>query len=235
MEVGRRGHGRGAQRIEEEGLREEIRIFTAYLVAVEVWRRRDPEVGDDSEKEVVAATDESNEEGPGMRLLRSVLLASSKPKREIPNYDGNLSTEVLLDWISELDKYFECEEVSEDYGVMFAATKLKGHATLWWDNVQKKRRRLNKFPIKKWSRMVAKLEGSFLPKDYHMALHRQVQNLKQKGMTVREYNEEFYQVNLRAGYTEDTPEKTTRYVNSLRLEILDEINILSPKNIEEAY
>lgn len=33
---------------------------------------------------------------------------------------------------------------------------------------------------------------------------------------------------------EDTLEKTTRYVNGLRLEILDEIRILSPRNIEEA-
>jgi len=42
-------------------------------------------------------TDGLDEEGPEIRLLRSVLLASSKPKLEIPNYDGNLSTEVLLD------------------------------------------------------------------------------------------------------------------------------------------
>jgi len=49
------------------------------------------------------------------------------------------------------------------------------------------------------------------------------------------YTEEFYQVNLRAGYIEDTPEKTTRFVNGLRLEILDEKSIISPKIIEEAY
>ena len=54
-------------------------------------------------------------------------------------------------------------------------------------------------------------------------------------MIVREYTKEFYHVKLRAGYTDDAPDKTTRYVNALRLEILDEINILSPKNIEEAY
>ena len=89
--------------------------------------------------------------------------------------------------------------------------------------------------IKNWSRMVAKLKGRFLPKYYQVALHRQVQNLKQKGMTVREYTEEFYRVNLRAGYIEDTTEKTARYVNGLRLEILDEISIVSPKNIEEEY
>lgn len=62
-----------------------------------------------------------------------------------------------------------------------------------------------------------------------------MKNLKQKGMTVREYSEEFYKVNLRVGYMEDTSEKTTRYVNGLRLEILDEISILSLKNIQEAY
>ena len=52
---------------------------------------------------------------------------------------------------------------------------------------------------------------------------------------VKEYTEEFYQVNLRAGYTKDTTEKTTRFMNGLRLEILDEITILSLNNIEEAY
>eukprot|EP00253_Pinus_taeda_P036440 PITA_36440 len=54
-------------------------------------------------------------------------------------------------------------------------------------------------------------------------------------MTVREYTEQFYWVNLRVGYKEDTLEKIARYVNGLRLEILDEISILFPKNIEEAY
>eukprot|EP00253_Pinus_taeda_P014351 PITA_14351 len=224
-----------SHRVADEGLREEIRILTARLEAVEAGRRRDPKIGDDSEEEATVITDRSDEEGPDMRLLRSVLLASSKPKPEIPNYDGSLSTEVLLDWVSELDKYFESEEVSEDRRVKFVATKLKEHAALWRDNVQAERRRMNKFLIKKWSRMVAKLKGRFLPKDYQVALYRQVQNLRQKGMTVREYTKEFYLVNLRARYTGDTLEKTARYINGLRLEILDEISILSPRNIEEAY
>ena len=140
-----------------------------------------------------------------------------------------------MDWISEMDKYFECEEVNEDHRVRFVVTKLKGHTSLWWDSVQTERKRLNKMPIKTWSRMVAKLKGRFLPKDYQIALHRQVQNLRQKLMTVREYTEELYRVNLRDGYTKDTVERTARYVNGLRLEILDEISILSLKNTEEAY
>ena len=79
------------------------------------------------------------------------------------------------------------------------------------------------------------MKSKFIPKDYQISLYRQVQNLKQRMMTVKEYTEEFYKVNLRVGYVEDTPEKTMRFVNGLRMEILDEISILSPKTIEEAY
>jgi len=235
MEVQRQGCGRGVRRAADEGLRGELRALTAHLEAVEAGRRRDPQLGDDREDEAVTATDGSDEEAPELRLLRSVLLANNKPKPEIPNYDDSLSADVLLDWVSELDKYFENEEVSEDKRVRSVATKLKGHAALWWDSVQEDRRRMNKLPIRKWSRMVAKLKGRFLPKYYQVELYRRVYNLRQKGMTVKEYTEEFYRVNLRAGYTDDTPEKTTRYVNGLRMEILDEISILSPRNIEEAF
>eukprot|EP00253_Pinus_taeda_P006788 PITA_06788 len=83
--------------------------------------------------------------------------------------------------------------------------------------------------------MVAKLKGRFLPKDYQVELCRRVQNLRQNDMTVKEYTEEFYRVNLRAGYMDETPEKIARYVNGLRMEILDEISILSPRSIEEAF
>ena len=52
---------------------------------------------------------------------------------------------------------------------------------------------------------------------------------------MREYTEEFYKVSIRAGQTEDTNEKVARYVNGLRMDIQDEISILSPKMVEKAY
>ena len=109
MAVGRRGRDRAILRVADEGLREEIRTLIARLEAVEVGRRRDPKGGDDSEEENTATTDASNEEGLEIKLLRSVLLASSKPRPKLSNYDGILSTKALLNWISELDKYFEYE------------------------------------------------------------------------------------------------------------------------------
>eukprot|EP00253_Pinus_taeda_P018619 PITA_18619 len=235
MDVGRRERGRGARRVADEALREELRVLTARFEAVEAGRRRDPKMGNVSEEEVEVAADGPEGELAEVKLLKSILLSNRRPKPELLTYDGSLSIDVVLDWISEMDKYFECEEVSEDRRVKFVATKLKGHVALWWDSVQNERKRLNKTPIKTWTRMVAKLKGGFLPRDYQIALHRQVQNLRQRGLTVKEYTKEFYQVNLRARYTEDTTERTARYVNGLRMDILDEISILSPNNTEEAY
>ena len=54
-------------------------------------------------------------------------------------------------------------------------------------------------------------------------------------MTVNEYTEEFYKLNIRAGHIEEDVEKVARYINGLRYEIQDEICILSLRTIEYAY
>jgi hypothetical protein len=41
--------------------------------------------------------------------------------------------------------------------------------------------------IKSWDRMVSKMKAKFIPKDYKINLFRKLQNLRQKGMTVKEY------------------------------------------------
>eukprot|EP00253_Pinus_taeda_P011190 PITA_11190 len=54
-------------------------------------------------------------------------------------------------------------------------------------------------------------------------------------MKVKEYTEEFYKVSIREGQIQDTDERVSRYVNGLRMEIQDEISVLSPKIVKEAY
>ena len=111
--------------------------------------------------------------------------ASSRPRIEVPLYDGSPNLEALTDWVSSLDKYFDYEEVDDKKKVKFAATRLKGHAALWWDKLQLSRERKGKPKIKKWEKMVSKMKGKFLLKDYQLNLFIQLQNLKQKGMTDR--------------------------------------------------
>jgi hypothetical protein len=62
--------------------------------------------------------------------------------------------------------------------VKHVVTRLKGHATLWWDELQVERKRNGKHKIKKWDRMVVKLKDKFIPKDYQINLYRRLQNLK---------------------------------------------------------
>ena len=116
-----------------------------------------------------------------------------------------------------------------------AVTRLKGHASLWWDSVQAERRRKNKTLIRSWVRMVAKMRDNFLPKYYRLIMYRKVQNLRKMLLTMREYTEEFYKVNLRAGYVEESAENDARYVNGLRMDIQEEISMISPRTMEEAY
>ena len=142
-------------------------------------------------------------ETPELRYFRSILGATSRPKPELPTYEGSLTVEHLIDWINEPDKYFEYDEIEENKKVKLAVTRLKGHASLWWDSVQAERRRKNKPLIKRWDRMVAKLRDKFFPKDYHLTLYRKMHNLRKILLTMREYTQEFYKVNLRVGYVEE--------------------------------
>ena len=52
---------------------------------------------------------------------------------------------------------------------------------------------------------------------------------------MREYTKEFYKINLREGYIEDTVEKVAKYLNGLRYDIQDELSLVNPTGIDEAY
>jgi hypothetical protein len=62
-----------------------------------------------------------------------------------------------------MDKYFDYEDVNEEKKVKHVVTRLKGHATLWWDELEAEKRRKRKQKIKRWDRMVAKLKSKFIP------------------------------------------------------------------------
>ena len=84
-----------------------------------------------------------------------------------------------------MEKLFNYEETEDEKKVKFVATKLKGHAALWWDGVQAKRKSLGKQPIRNWNRMVVKLRGKFLQSNYQQTLFRQMQNIRQRYLTMK--------------------------------------------------
>jgi hypothetical protein len=216
----------------------EMRELCARLEVMEAVQRRAPDVGDvsDAESEEIEVEEEAaGEDAAEECLLKVVVKLGAREKIDIPMYEGNLDVEELLDWIRSMDKYFDYEDVDEEKKVRHVVTRLKGHATLWWDELQADRRSKGKQKIKNWDRMVAKLKAKFIPKDYQINLFRKLQNLRQKGMTVKEYTEEFYKMNIRTGQREKDEEKVSRYINGLRYEIQDEINMMTVRTVEDAY
>jgi hypothetical protein len=99
-------------------------------------------------------------------LLRVVVKMGAISKIEVPMSEGNLYVEELLDWVSDLEKYFDCEDIDDEKKVKHVVTILKGHAMLWWDELQVEKTYKGNKKIKSWYRMVAKLKDKFIPKDY---------------------------------------------------------------------
>jgi hypothetical protein len=184
----------------------------------------------EAEEEEVAAEDAANE-----RLIRAIARMGAREKMDIPVYEGNLDAEELLDWIRALDTYFDYEDVEEDKKVKHVVTRLKGHAALWWDELQADRHCKGKQKIKNWDRMIAKMKVKFIPRDYQITLFRRMKNLRQKLMTVKEYTEEFYRLNIRVGHQESDDEKVSRYMNGLRYDIQDEMSMVTIQTVEDSY
>jgi hypothetical protein len=53
-------------------------------------------------------------------------------------------------------------------------------------------------------------------------------------MTVKEYIEEFYRLNIRVGHCESDDEKLSRYMNGLRYDIQYEMIMVTIKNVEDS-
>ena len=114
-----------------------------------------------------------------------------KHKMEVSNFLGTLNPEDLIDWIDELEDYFELEGIDDPHRVRLAQTKLKGHAALWWKELQRDREEEGEMKITRWRLMVTKLKVKFILANYELELFKKLQNLKQKDMTVKDYTEEF--------------------------------------------
>jgi hypothetical protein len=230
---------RRGRHLTDTAMEREMRDLRARLKDMETTQRCTASAGDlsDSESEIedereeeVAAEDASNE-----HLIKAIARMGARENMDIPIYEGNLDAKELLDWIRNLDTYFDYEDVEEDKKVKHAVTRLKGHAALWWDELQADRHCKGKKKIKSWDRMIAKMKAKFIPRDYQISLFRRMQNLRQKLMTVKEYTEEFYKLNIRAGHRESDDEKVARYMNGLRYDIQDEMSLVTIRTVEDAY
>ena len=64
------------------------------------------------------------------KIFKAITKIGKIPKFDVPTFSRNLNLEELIDWINELEEYFEYEEIEDSDRVRFAKAKLKGHAKI---------------------------------------------------------------------------------------------------------
>ena len=135
-----------------------MRQIVARLDVVEIVQRRGAHLDDVSDDEAVAPNPnpDPEEDQDEARLLRVLSRAHSKPVVEVVPYDGKLETNVVLDWSFDMEKFFEYENTPDNRKVKIIVTRLKGHASLWWEHLQTNKQRRGKEKIKTWLKMVKK-------------------------------------------------------------------------------
>ena len=80
-----------------------------------------------------------------MRVLSRL---NSKLDVGVVPYDGKLDTNVVLDWIFDMEKFFEFEGTPDNRKVKIAVIRLKGYALLWWEHLQTNRQGRGKEKIR---------------------------------------------------------------------------------------
>ena len=64
------------------------------------------------------------------KLFKALTKIGKRPKFEVPTFLEKLNLEELIDWINELEEYFEYEKTEDLDRVRFVKAKLKGHVKI---------------------------------------------------------------------------------------------------------
>ena len=59
--------------------------------------------------------------------------------------------------------------------------------------------------------------------------------MRQKLMSVKEYIEKFYKINIKEGHRESDDEKVAIYMNGIQYDIEDEMSMMTLQTVEDAY
>ncbi|CAN0863144.1 hypothetical protein LINGRAHAP2_LOCUS8633 [Linum grandiflorum] len=138
-------------------------------------------------------------------------------KTDISLFYGTMRVDEFLDWLVNVDRFFDLMGVSENKQVKMVAIRFKSIAALWWDKLVFQRQCQRKAPIRTWRRMKQLMLERFLPNDYEKILYKMYVNCVQGRMSVTEYTAEFL-----------------RYINGLKGSIQEKMRLQTVWTVTEA-
>ncbi|KAG7552856.1 Reverse transcriptase domain [Arabidopsis thaliana x Arabidopsis arenosa] len=156
-------------------------------------------------------------------------------KFDLPDFHGNLQPEELLDWISSVEEIMAFKQVPDDMCVPLLASRFKGRASAWWQQVKEQRTRAGKSRIVTWEKLKRQLRKAFLPYNYSRTLYTRLQNLRQGTKTVDEYASEFLSLIVRNSLTETEEQTVSRFIGGLKQQIQNSLLQFDPTSVSEAH
>jgi hypothetical protein len=146
-----------------------------------------------------------------------------------------MQPEEFLDWVTAVEEILEFKEVPNDKRVPLVATKFRGRAAAWWQQLKQTRAREGKAKITSWTRLLKKMRPAFLPHNYLRIMYQRLQNCSQGSKSVEEYMDEFHKLLARVDLSESVEQLVSRYIGGLRPQIQDMVNLFDPMNILAAH
>lgn len=98
---------------------------------------------------------------------------------DIPELHGTLSPEDFTDWLNTVEEILMFRQVPDDMQVPLVATRFKGRAMGWRQQLKQSRRQHNKPSINSWACLTKHMRRAFLPYNYEHTLYKKFQNLQQ--------------------------------------------------------
>ena len=84
------------------------------------------------------------------------------PKLNILEFDRRMDDGEFLDWLNMVEHVFRYYDPPEHKKVKLVAIKMTKNASIWWENLKRKRERYSKKKIQTWTTMKKELKRKYL-------------------------------------------------------------------------
>ncbi|PWA58333.1 reverse transcriptase domain-containing protein [Artemisia annua] len=152
-------------------------------------------------------------------------LRSIGMKVEIPEFAGKAHLDDFIEWLSTVERVFDLRDIPESLKVKVVATRLRQHASLWWDHVKKQRVLAGKSKVQTWEKMKKLLKEKFLPINHRQEAFLDYHNLSQGSLSVEETINEFDKLRMRCDANEEEEQVVARFLRVLKSEIADVVSL----------